>query len=54
MISDLGALINWTREVFALEFTLYGFSFSLWQVFLFDIVAGIVAFVLREGFLGDR
>ena len=28
MISDLGALINWTREVFALEFTLYGFSFS--------------------------
>ena len=36
MISDLGALINWTREVFALEFTLYGVAFVLREVFLGD------------------
>ena len=54
MISDLGALITWTREVFALEFSLYGFSFSLWQVFLFHIVAGIVAFLLLLFSLGVR
>ena len=53
MISDLGALITWTREVFALEFTLYGFTFSLWQVFAFSAVAGIVGRILAEVFFGD-
>ena len=51
----IGALAGkiMTPPIKKVEFTLYGFTFSLWQVFLFDIAAGIVAFVLREVFLGD-
>ena len=50
MISDFGLLIEKTVELFSIEFTIYGFTFSLWQVFLFDIAAGIVALVIREVF----
>lgn len=53
MISDLSTLFAWVVEVFSIEFTIYGFTFSLWQVFLFDIAAGILVWVLREVFLGD-
>lgn len=51
MISDVGALFSWVVEVFSIEFTIYGFTFSMWQVFLFDIAAAIVAWFLREVFL---
>ena len=50
MISDFGLLIEKTVELFSIEFTIYGFTFSMWQVFLFDIAAGIVAWVLVEVF----
>lgn len=53
MISDISALFLWVKEVFSLQFTLYGFTFSFWEVFLFDTVAGILALVLKEVFLGD-
>lgn len=51
MISDLGALFAWVVELFSIEFTIYGFTFSLWQVFLFDIAIGIVAWFLGKVFL---
>lgn len=50
MISDFGMLIEMTVELFSVEFTIYGFTFSMWQVFLFDIAAGIVIWVLVEVF----
>lgn len=53
MISDLGTLLSWTFQVFSLEFTLYGFTFSLWQVFAFSTVAYIVGRFLAEVFFGD-
>lgn len=53
MISDLGMLLSWTFRVFSLEFTLYGFTFSLWQVFAFSTVACIVGRFLAEVFFGD-
>ena len=53
MISDLGALFSWVLELFTYEFTIYGFTFSMWQVYLFDIVAGIVVWFLMEVFLDD-
>lgn len=53
MLSDLGVLLSWVKDVFDIPITLYGYTFSMWQVFLFDIVVGIVAFILREVFLGD-
>ena len=50
MISDFGQLIEKVVELFSIEFTIYGFTFSLWQVFLFDIAAGIVIWVIVEVF----
>ena len=52
-MNDLAALFAKTVELFSLEFTLYGFTFSLWEVFLFSAVAGITARILGEIFFGD-
>lgn len=51
MISDVGLVFQKVVELFQIEFTIYGFTFSLWQVFLFDLAAGIVAWILCEVFL---
>ena len=40
-MEDFAALMSVTYRIFALEFTLYGFTFSLWQVFAFSAVAVI-------------
>lgn len=41
-----GALFTATLSIFQVEFTLYGFTFSMWDVFLWTGVAGLVlAFV---------
>lgn len=53
MISDVGALFSWVVELFSLDFTIYGFTFSLWQVFCFDIVIAIVGWFLGKVFLDD-
>lgn len=37
-MEDFAALLSVTYRIFALEFTLYGFTFSLWQVFAFSAV----------------
>lgn len=50
MISDFGLIIEKIVEAFSIEFTLYGFTFSMWQVFLFDFASGIVIWVLCEVF----
>ena len=36
------ALFSSTLSVFQVEFTLLGFTFSMWDVFLWTFVAGIV------------
>lgn len=50
MISDFGLIIEKVVEVFSIEFTIFGFTFSLWQVFLFDIAVSIVGWVIGEVF----
>lgn len=40
-------------DLFKIGFTLFGVSLSLWQVFLFNIAAGITIWVLKELFLSD-
>lgn len=52
MISDVGLVFQKVVELFSIEFTIYDFTFSMWQVFLFDIAASIVAWILREVFFG--
>lgn len=52
-MEDFAALMTATYRIFALEFTLYGFTFSLWQVFAFGAVTVIIGKFLAEVFLGD-
>ncbi len=47
------ALMEWTLKFFDYPITLYGFTFSLWQVFLFSAVICIIGRFLAEVFLGD-
>ena len=49
----VGAMITSTVDLFKLEFTLFGFTLSFWQVFLFSCVAGIVAWILWRIFIDE-
>lgn len=51
MISDIAQVFDLVLELFQLEFTIYGFTFSMWEVFLFDFAAGIIIWILAEVFL---
>lgn len=53
MIGDFAALLSWTFKIFDLPITLYGFTFSFWQVFAFGAVSCIVGRFLAEVFLDD-
>lgn len=50
MLSDVGLVFDKVVELFSIEFTIYGFTFSMWQVFLFDFAAGIVIWIIVEVF----
>ncbi len=47
------ALMSWTLKFFEYPITLYGFNFSLWQVFVFSAVVYIIGRFLAEVFLCD-
>jgi len=41
-------------KVFQTPLTIYGFTFSFWEVFCFTIVASIVIWIIMEVIFGDR
>lgn len=49
----VGSLFSRVLGLFQIEFSLLGFTFSFWQVFLWTAVAGIIARILGEVFFGD-
>jgi len=49
----LGNFFEWTIRIMNFQLTLFGFTFSFWQIFIFTTVAGLVAWFLGEVFLGD-
>lgn len=51
MLSDFGAVVSATVQLFSIEFTIYGFTFSFWEVFLFSIAASVAAWFLGKLFL---
>lgn len=51
MISDIAQVFDLVLELFQIEFTIYGFTFSMWEVFLFDFAADIIIWILCEVFL---
>lgn len=52
-MEHIAALFSYTIRLFQIEFNLYGHVFSMWQVFVFTIVASIICRLLWEVFLGD-
>ena len=48
----LGALFSTVVAIMQIDLTIFGFTFSLWQVFVFDIVVSILAWIIAEVFLG--
>lgn len=46
MVEDFGVFVGAVLKVLQVEFTLYGFTFSFWQVFLWVAVVSAVALVL--------
>lgn len=53
MLEDFGAMISAVVQLFKTELTLYGVTFSFWEIFLFTAVVGIVAYFLGGAFGGD-
>lgn len=53
MPSDLGALFSWIMELFKYDFTIYGVTFSMFDVFAFSIVAGAVGWFIGRLFFDD-
>lgn len=49
----MSALFSGVVDLFKVEFTLFGVTFSLWEVFLFTIAASITLWILKELFLSD-
>ncbi len=41
-MEDMKAVISATLAVFKVEFTIFGFTLSMWDVFLWSIVAGLI------------
>lgn len=53
MASDLGALLSWTMELFMYKITIYGVTFSMWQVFAFSAVTSILGWFIGKVFFDD-
>ena len=52
-MENIAVLFSHVIQIYQIEFTLYGFTFSLWQVFVFVIVASLICWILWEVFMGD-
>jgi len=53
VISDLGALFAWILELFMYEFTIYGVTFSMFQVFTFSVIVSIIGWFIGKVFFDD-
>lgn len=53
MASDMGALFRFIMRLFTYEFTIYGVTFSMFQVFAFSTVASILGWFIGKVFFDD-
>lgn len=52
-METFGKVLSVTLELFKKEFTIWGFTFSWWEVFVFTLVAVILGHVIGGYFSGD-
>lgn len=48
-----GTVLQKTLAIFKIELTLWGYTFSMWEIFAFVIVVGVVCWIIGEWLLGD-
>ena len=48
-----GKVLGVTLELFKKDFTIWGFTISWWEVFVFTFVVGVLAYVIGGFFSGD-
>ena len=49
----IGVLFDSVLGLFKYEFTIYGFTFSFWEVFMFSAIMSIVAYFIGRLFSDD-
>lgn len=47
-MNERASVLTAVLGIFQMEFTISGFTFSFWQIFLFLIVAGAVVFLIDK------
>lgn len=49
-MENVAALISHTVAIFDIDFTLYGFTMSMWDIFKWTFVAGVILYFLGRIF----
>lgn len=52
-MEDISKLFVLTKNLMDTQLTLYGFTFSYWQVFLWVMVAGLIIWFIGKVFFDD-
>lgn len=52
-MDEFANLIECVINMLKIEFTLWGFTFSLWSVFIWGILATLVVWTIKKIFGGD-
>ena len=52
-MSDIGNLFQKMSEIFDTPLTIWGFTFTPWQMIMFSAIAGIALWALGELWQGD-
>lgn len=47
-MSDFGSILSAAYALMDMDFSIYGFTFSFWDVFLWSAIAGIIIIVVRR------
>ena len=48
MLSDLGVLIQAAYNIMAIEFTIYGYTLSWWEIMLYMMIGGILIYAVMR------
>lgn len=48
MLSDLGALIQAAYNIMAIEFTIYGYTLSWWEIMLYMMIGSILIYAVMR------
>ena len=47
-----GKILSSTFSLFRMDLTILGFTFSFWEVFVFTVVVGVLAYIIGGFFSG--